>query len=250
MSININLVLYLTSTYPSVQKFKEIVEKCDSIVDLFEIGVPTLNPKYDGPTVRMTYREAELLGVKALEVICDLNIKRNFIIMTYLEDYLHDFEHFVNFVKSLGARSILLPDLLFDFYHYVDSYVKLCERYGMEPTFFISSKFPYKIVRKLLTYSPYFIYLGLQASSGIKLPLIVERNVKIMRELIGDSCRLYVGFAIRDVEEIKILRELGVHGVVIGSSFIKLLKDYGLIRALNFLKELKRSLSDNYECSN
>ncbi|OYT25887.1 MAG: tryptophan synthase subunit alpha, partial [Thermoprotei archaeon ex4572_64] len=171
MRERVKLVLYLTASYPSVQKFKEIIEKTRSIVDMFEIGVPTVNPKYDGPTIRMTYREAEIKGLEAIKTLPA--ITSDFTVMSYLEDHLHHFEDFVNLVKSLSAKSILLPDLLFDYYDYIDLYVKLKKKYGVEPSFFISSKFPYRVVRKLLTYSPLFIYLGLQASSGIKLPLLV-----------------------------------------------------------------------------
>ncbi|NPB00566.1 MAG: tryptophan synthase subunit alpha [Crenarchaeota archaeon] len=235
------LILYLTATYPSTATFLNILETVSSIVDLFEIGVPTNNPKYDGPTVRMTHRAAELKGMEALDVLKG-NVPRDFVIMAYMEDHVDKLELFLKKCAEVGARGVLMPDLLFDYYEMVEKFVNECRKFGLEPCFFISSKFPYREVERLVELRPLFIYLGLQACSGVRLPIFIERNVKIYRNIIGDRCPLIVGFAIKSPDDVKLLKRLRVDGIVIGSAFIKELSRCGIECGLKLLESLKRAL--------
>jgi len=233
------LILYLTATYPNVDTFLTMLETCSSVVDMFEIGVPTENPKYDGPTVRMTHREAQIRGVDALKVVKG-RISKDFVVMAYFEDYLNNLDKFFETSSEIGAKSILFPDLLFDYYDMVNLYYRKCLDYGLKPCFFISSKFPYREVERLLKYEPYFIYLGLQACSGIRLPIFIERNVKIYKSIIDNNCPLIVGFAIRRPEDVELLIKLNVDGIVIGSAFIKEFITCGLECGLKLLESLRK----------
>ncbi len=235
------LILYLTATYPSTKMFLDILEKSSRLVDMFEIGIPTQNPKYDGPTIRTTHKGSEVKGLKALDVVKNVALK-DFVVMAYMEDYVDNIDVLFEKCSEIGARGVLLPDLLFDFYDMVDIYYRKCVEYSLEPCFFISSKFPYKWVEKLLRYRPFFIYLGLQACSGIRLPIFIERNVKIYRSIINDSCDLIVGFAIKSPEDVKLLVNLNVDGIVIGSAFIREVMSRGVEYGLKLLEDLKKVL--------
>jgi len=235
------LILYLTATYPNTETFLNILETVSHLVDMFEIGVPTDNPKYDGPTIRMTHRGAELRGVRALEVLRG-RVPREFVVMAYMEDHVNSLDLFLEKCAEAGARGVLMPDLLFDYHDLVEEFSKKCREHGLEPCFFISSKFPYREVDRVLSQRPLFIYLGLQACSGVRLPIFIERNVKIYRSIIGDRCPLIVGFAIKSPEDVKLLKKLGVDGVVVGSAFVRELSRCGLECGLRFLEDLKRAL--------
>ncbi len=235
------LILYLTATYPNTTTFLNVIETVSQIVDMLEIGVPTNNPKYDGPTIRMTHRMAELKGLEALEVIRGFT-SREFIIMAYMEDYVNNLDIFLKKCAEIGARGVLMPDLLFDYYEMVEKFVNECRRFGVEPCFFISSKFPYREVERLVAYRPLFIYLGLQACSGVRLPIFIERNVKIYRSIIGNRCPLIVGFAIKSPDDVRLLKNIGVDGIVVGSAFIRELTRCGLECGLKLLESLKRAL--------
>ncbi|NPA70871.1 MAG: tryptophan synthase subunit alpha [Crenarchaeota archaeon] len=241
MSSCTKLILYLTATYPNTTTFLNIIETVSHIVDMFEIGVPTTNPKYDGPTIRMTHRTAEVKGLNALDILRG-NMSRDFIIMAYMEDHVDKLDIFLRKCAEIGAKGVLMPDLLFDYYDMVDKFVNECRRFGLEPCFFISSKFPYREVERLVTYRPLFIYLGLQACSGVRLPIFIERNVKIYKSIIGDRCPLVVGFAIKSPDDVRLLKKIGVDGVVIGSAFIKEIARCGVECGLKLLESLKRAL--------
>ena len=239
------LIIYLTISWPSIEKFYEIVEKLSSYVDIFEFGIPTKNPKYDGPTIKLTHKFAKIYGLNSLKLLENLSIK-NKILLTYFEDYLIENKVEVLFkeVSNLNFISILLPDLLFDYPEYLNYYVNLCQEYSLKPSFFISSKFPHHLIRKLLNYEPYLIYLGLQAATGIELPIYVTRNIRIYRELINSSETLFViGFAISRIEQILKFLELKVDGIVIGSKIVKLVSDYGVEKAIEFVREIREVIS-------
>jgi tryptophan synthase alpha chain len=62
--------------------------------------------------------------------------------------------------------------------------------------------------------------MGLMASTGVKLPIQVIRNLRIARELVGDV-RLLVGFAVNSPQSAAELINAGADGVVVGSAFIR-----------------------------
>ncbi len=82
---------------------------------------------------------------------------------------------------------------------------------------------------------PLFIYLGgLYASTGgTKLPVYIERNVSIVRKLVGDTY-LVTGFAVRDAGMVRALIEAGANGVVVGTAFIERMGN--LDDAMEFLR--------------
>ncbi len=237
------LIPYVTATWPTVRECLQVLDLYVKYGDIIELGVPTDNPKYDGPTIRMTHREAEMRGLEALSTILEkFRSDRPVMILTYLEDHLSRLESFFSTISEYPqVRTVLFPDLLFDYYDMLERYVELCRKYRIEPSFFISTKFPYDLARALTKYSPYLIYMGAQAATGIELPIYVERNVRIFREILKDV-RFVVGFAISRRTQVEKLLQLGVDGIVIGTELVKRYKIGGLQAVEEFLKEVKETI--------
>ncbi len=201
-----------------------------SCADFFEFGIPTPRPIYDGPTIRETHSEA-LRGVKdwreALRLLSSMELSKPRIVMAYMSDHLDHLREFHEEAASAGASCILYPDLPFEHPDKLWLYVDESERVGLKPCFFASSRFPH---RWLITYAslrPLFVYLGLQPATGVKLPIAVEKNVKLAKKLIGDTY-LLAGFAIRDPGTARRLIEVGADAVVVGSAIIKAVREQGL----------------------
>jgi len=95
------------------------------------------------------------------------------------------------------------------------------------------------LVKRLSEYNPLFIYLGLYAATGIKLPIYVEQNVTTIRGIIGDTF-LVVGFAVNNPDMVKSLIKAGADGVVVGTAFIQRMSN--LESALSLLKWLRGGL--------
>ena len=236
------LGLYLTATYPSVGRFLEVLDKVRGLVDFLEVGIPTRNPKYDGPVIRMAHRGAELMGLDAVKVVDDYSkYSRVPVLMGYVSDYLNSLNDVAKVARDVGAATVLFPDLIFDYPELIGRYVEVMRSNELTPSFFISSKTPYRLIRSLSELKPLFIYLGLYAATGIKLPIYIEQNVVTIRGILGGSF-LVVGFAINSPDMVRSLIKAGADGVVVGSAFIQRMSD--LNDALSFLKWLRGGLHE------
>ena len=132
--------------------------------------------------------------------------------------------------------------MLIDFPEELDTYLKLTREYGLAPVFFLPSKFPYALAKRLAASKPDFIYIGLYAATGIELPVYVERNVKILRELAPDVY-IVAGFAVDSPAKAAKLVRAGADGIVVGTAFMRRLQK-DVREALAFLAEVKKALLD------
>jgi tryptophan synthase alpha chain len=240
------LIVYLTVGDPLVWNGK-IIGALASSTDIFELGIPTKRPKYDGPAVRASYKRALQSGLDERSAILLAGKKglRDSIVFTYFDVALaYGVEDFMKCAAD-AARCVLFPDLLIDYPENLGSYLKLCEKYGLEHAFFITSSFPHALIVKLAKMEPSFIYLGLMASSGILLPISISRNIRIIKGLVGDI-PLVVGFALRSPEQVALCINAGANGVVVGSAILKLLETKSDVRMLeDFISSLKSALGDD-----
>jgi tryptophan synthase alpha chain len=204
------------------------------VADFVELGLPSRNPKYDGPYIRRAHGEAEPveLGLVPGKVY----------VMAYWEDYAARPEALFEAAAAAGARGVLAPDLLIDFPSELGRYVELARRFKMEPVFFVPGKFPHGLVRRLASYRPAFIDLGLYAATGIELPVYVERNIKVFRE-VAPEVFLVAGFAIDSPQKAAAVVRAGADAVVVGTAFLRRLRS-SVEEAVAFLREIKRALQE------
>jgi tryptophan synthase alpha chain len=163
-------------------------------------------------------------------------------VMAYWEDYAARPEALFEAAAAAGARGVLAPDLLIDFPPELGRYVELARRFKMEPVFFVPGKFPHGLVRRLASYRPAFIYLGLYAATGIELPVYVERNIKVFRE-VAPEVFLVAGFAIDTPQKAAAVVRAGADAVVVGTAFLRRLRS-SVEEAVAFLREIKRALQE------
>jgi len=241
------LVAYLTAGDPYANsEIVEVLAKCG--VDIFEFGIPTTKPKYDGLTIKASYKRALKNGVtveKSFSIIKSFQ-RVHKIVFTYFEiAKAFGLENFMNFVSDADAEGVLFPDLLIDYMEEFDTYLRLCREYGFDPIFFVTSTFPHRMVSRLAQLNPAFIYLGLMASTGTLLPITVTKTIKIMRSLVGDT-PLLVGFAISKASQVSDYVKAGADGVVVGSAIIKLIDNEGSAqlkeKLADFIRSLKRAM--------
>ncbi|MEZ0320073.1 MAG: tryptophan synthase subunit alpha [Pyrobaculum sp.] len=208
--------VYLIAGWPDADTYKRGLAVVSKYADFFELGVPTSNPKYDGPYIRSAHREVaspvwERPGVATY-------------VMAYWEDYVEAPERLFEKAAELGARGVLAPDLLVDFPEDLELYTRLTREWSLSPVYFLPSKFPHSLARRLASTSPDFVYLGLYAATGIELPVYVERNIKVLRSE-APGVFIVAGFAIDAPEKAVKAVKAGADGVVIGTAFMKKLKN-------------------------
>lgn len=218
------LMVYLTAGDPYFDNnVIRALSECG--VRIFELGIPLARPKYDGPTIRASYKRALKSGATldgVFSIIKSFHVDHK-ILFTYFEYALETgLERIAELALEAGAEGILFPDLLIDYMEDLDAYMRICREYGLEPVFFITSSFPHKLVSKIAEMDPVFIYLGLMASTGTLLPITVSKTIRIMKGLIGGT-PLLAGFAISEPHQVSNCIEAGADGVVVGSAIIRLL---------------------------
>lgn len=218
------LMVYLTAGDPYVNdEVVNTISKCGA--DIFEFGLPTKKPKYDGLTIKASYKRALENGAimeRAIAIIKSLRLPHK-VILTYLESAESiGLEDFMNLASDADVEGVIFPDLLIDYMEKLDVYLRLSSEYGLEPIFFVTSGFPHKLVSKLAQMNPAFIYLGLMASTGTLLPITATKTIKIMKDLTSKT-PLLAGFAISHPSQVKEYIKAGADGVVVGSSLIKLI---------------------------
>ncbi|WP_069806975.1 tryptophan synthase subunit alpha [Vulcanisaeta thermophila] len=228
---------YITATYPDKESFPRVVECLVKHSDFLEVGIPTVNPKYDGPAIRRTHFQSSMKGLEAVMVGGYGEVPT--ILMGYVEDYVDKLPMVAQVAQEVNAVSVLFPDLIFEYLDLVDEYVKVMRSYGLMPSFFISSNTPHRIITRLVKYDPLFIYLGLYAATGIRLPLYIERNVREVRRLIGDVF-LVAGFAINNPDMVRVVINAGADAVVVGTALLDKIHDQE--RCGEFLKWLRGGL--------
>jgi len=226
--------VYILAGWPSAEVYRNAVTAAAQVADFVELGLPSRNPKYDGPYIRRAHGEAEPveLGLVPGEVY----------VMAYWEDHAAKPETLFEAAAAAGARGVLAPDLLIDFPPELGRYVELARRFKMEPVFFVPGKFPHGLVRRLASYRPAFIYLGLYAATGIELPVYVERNIKVFRE-VAPEVFLVAGFAIDSPQKAAAVVRAGADAVVVGTAFLRRLRS-SVEEAVAFLREIKRALQE------
>jgi len=208
---------YVTATYPSKSAFLNAIKCLSEVSDFLEVGIPTLNPKYDGPVIRRTHFTAELKGLEAIGVAKYGAVPT--ILMGYFEDYVDKLELVAQVASDVGASSVLFPDLLFEYIDRLEDYVVTMRNYGLRPSFFVASNTPHRLINLLVKYEPLFIYLGLYAATGIRLPLYIERNIREVRRLV-DGITLVAGFAINSPEMVRLVINAGADAVVVGTALV------------------------------
>jgi tryptophan synthase alpha chain len=246
------LIAYLTVGDPLTWKEEVIKVLASSGVDALEFGIPTSTAKYDGPTIRASYRRALRSGVdekRALSLIKNVKGLKDSILFTYYDVALAcGLENLMGSAVEADVECVLFPDLLIDYLESLEDYVKLCGKYNLEHAFFITSCFPHRLIAKLARLEPSFIYLGLMASSGILLPIAINRNISVVRGLVGET-PLLVGFALNSPRQVSICVSSGADGVVVGSAILKLIEGgaHGIEKLKSFIAGLKEALLEGHD---
>ena len=214
--------------------------------DMLEFGLPTRLPLYDGPTIRRAYRRAlpNTQHLKDLLSYVSACSRKPRIMLAYTHDVLRiGMLELAKMISDLGFYSLIIPDMLIEYPELTDRYLSFSLEAGLKPSFFITSLFPHNMVKSLAGLAPGFVYLGLMASTGTKLPIGASRNINVARRLLGDTPML-VGFAIGSPREVEEYVKAGADGVVIGSAIIKLIESSKLREASRLVDSVKTTLAN------
>lgn len=225
------LSIYFTAGFPELESTMEIMEAIQTGgADIIEIGVPYSDPVADGPTIQDSNMVALENGISLKKIFDQLKgfrakIHIPVVMMGYLNPIMqYGMEAFCKKCKEVGVDGLILPDLPMQ--QFIDDYKELFEEYGLVNTFLISPQTSEKRIREIDENTNGFIYMVSSHSiTGAKAGISDEQIAYFERvKAMNLKNPRLIGFGISDSETFSKASEYS-NGAIIGSAFIKTVKD-------------------------
>jgi len=239
------LSIYFTAGYPKLEDTVPVIQQLEeSGVDLIEIGLPFSDPLADGPTIQQSSTQALNNGMST-DVLFDQlkdvreNITIPLVIMGYFNPVLqYGVEAFLQQCKKIGIDALILPDLPFDVFE--SEYKYLFNKYDIEFIFLVTPQTKKERIHEIDKASNSFIYMVSSASTtGSKSNFSEEQKAYFKT---GETLQLknptLVGFGIHNNETFIQATENN-QGAIIGSAFIKFLKDNEITAVPQFIDTIR-----------
>src|SRR5690606_5630547 len=227
------LSIYFTAGFPALEDTRVIMRSLEEAgADIIEIGVPYSDPVADGPTIQESNKIALENGMRLKKLFAQLEdmrgkIKIPVILMGYLNPiYQYGMEAFCKKCQEVGVDGIIVPDLPMQ--QYLEEFKEMFDRYGLRNTFLISPQTSEKRIREIDEFSDGFIYMVSSHSiTGAKTG-ITDTQVDYFQAVKNMNLRSprLIGFGISDRTSFAKASSYS-HGAIIGSAFIKVLKNGG-----------------------
>lgn len=240
------LSIYFTAGFPELNDAVSIIQKLEKAgVDMIEIGVPFSDPLADGPTIQQSSTEALKNGMTTEVLFKQLKDIREtvsipLIIMGYFNPILQfGVEEFCKKCAETGIDGLIIPDLPVDIYH--DKYQSIFEKYGLINTFLITPQTNEERIRFIDEISEGFIYMVSSASvTGTKNNFGNEQTDYFERiRKMNLKSEQVIGFGISNKETFEVAAKYA-KGAIIGSAFIKFLRENDLDRINDFIMSIRQ----------
>lgn len=231
------LVGYFLAGYPTIDKNLQLIGRCDEAgVDIFEIGYPTGEPKFDGDIIQSAHEEVMKNGMPNLEYWQQLRQKTDkpIWIMAYRKNFV-DNGAYAAFAQMHLADAFVLPDCDDDTRAQLQ---KDLSGFGVQVLGFVNLETPEDQFRKTLSLHNIIyvqLYVGKTGMPGITAdPTIALRMAQDFPKV-----KLYAGFGINTPEQTRRLISQGFEGVIVGTALIKAMQQSSqkLIKLISSLEK-------------
>jgi len=243
----IALLSYMVAGYPDLEtSYKAFDILLEQGSDMIEIGFPFSDPVADGPTIQEAHTIALQNGITHKDIF-DLSKSlktkhkdKPFLLMTYFNPIFKiGLDRFFDEAKESGIDGFIIPDLPAEEAQGVKDALEqrsLSLVMLLAPTSFKNNR-----VKSVCEMSSDFVYMvSITGITGARDKLPIE-SIKEYTTNYRKHCHkpIVLGFGISSKEHIDSLKSY-VDGVVVGSHFVKSLKQ----RGLEGLKEEAKKLSE------
>ena len=241
------LNIYFTAGYPQLEDTTAVLLSLQEAgVDIIEIGMPYSDPVADGPTIQESNQQALENGMTIHKLFDQLeSIKEKIgvpvILMGYINPVMqYGIERFCQRAQEVGISGLILPDLPIQVFQ--DEYAAMFRQYNLHNIFLISPQTSEARIRQIDEQSSGFIYMVSSASiTGAKSD-ITNTQLQYFKTInsMGLKNPRLIGFGISNQET---FNQAASHasGAIIGSAFIKLLKQGGNLKESipQFIKSIR-----------
>ncbi|NQX86348.1 MAG: tryptophan synthase subunit alpha [Flavobacteriaceae bacterium] len=239
------LNIYFTAGFPEINSLPELINGLEKAgADLIEIGMPYSDPISDGPIIQGSNFIAIENGITTDLIFkqlakCQTNIP--LIMMGYFNAvFQYGLKRFCENCKATGVKGLIIPDLPMD--EYREKYQDLFEQYGISFIFLVTPQTSEERIRLIDQYSSAFIYVVSSASTTGKGKDIRDAEPYLARlKAMKLKTPLMVGFNVSTKSDFDFASQYA-SGAIIGSAFIKFIRDTKAIEAdtklfVNSIKE-------------
>jgi len=225
------LSVYFTAGYPNLEDTQVIMKSLQTAgADLIEVGIPFSDPVADGPTIQESNKIALDNGITVKKILKQLEeIKEEIhipvILMGYLNPvYQYGVQKFCADCQKAGVSGLIIPDL--PIREYISLYKSSFEDYDLSNIFLITPQTSADRIHEIDTISNAFIYMVSSSSTTGAKKGLTEEQVEYFERINKMDLKspLLIGFGISDHLSFK-QAAVYAHGAIIGSAFIKVLKD-------------------------
>lgn len=233
---------YLVLGYPDAKACVAAAKQlADSGVDHLELGIPYSEPVADGAVIQDAIQQVLAAGYNTEQALKDISeihklTGKPITILTYYNlFYKFGAEKLLAALKAAGVQTILVADLPD---RESNEFRELCKKNGLKNAALVFLNTSEETVRKICSSTDGFIYLVSRfGTTGVRDS--IDPRVKDRIALIRKHTQLQigVGFGISQKEHLQELRRIGADFAIIGSAFIKKIKEEKGIE--NYLKELE-----------
>lgn len=241
------LNMYFTAGFPQLNDTLTILKALQETgADMVEIGIPFSDPLADGPTIQKSNDVALHNGMTMnilFEQLKDMrkNITIPILLMGYLNPVMrYGVEKFCKKAKEVGVDGVILPDL--PIIEYNELYKETFEGNNLSNIFLVTPHTSEERIRLIDESSYGFIYIvSTDSTTGnTKNVISAEPYLKRVKSYSLKNPTL-VGFNINDYASYKFATQYA-NGAIIGSAFIKMLKDSKNLEAdiKNFVSSIKK----------
>lgn len=230
------LVVYDTLGFPTEEDFLRFMvgaERKGSWV--LEVGIPPKFAKYDGPVIRRSYRAVSKTLRDPWRLLENLRgqVKVPIVALTYLEDWLGNFNELLSTLRKIGIDGVLFPDLTVDFPYDVEKITEKVRTAGIKNVIFVTPTVPDTFIQRVSKLTDLFLYYGVRPTTGVPIPISLEVLLQRIRNLV--DTKLVVGFGLSNEEDIRKAVAAGVDGIAIGTMLIEEIEKKGVEGALALL---------------
>ncbi|MFB1050148.1 tryptophan synthase subunit alpha [Paraliobacillus sp. JSM ZJ581] len=225
------LALYLPCCYPNEDRFFEVLDIMESYkVDVLELGIPVADPHMDGTVIKDSHQQVLDQGFNQSylnQILVTIKSKYTFkvVLMTYKEG--------LDKYNLLSIDSELVDGILC-----VDQDITL-ENYPM-PIQLYNETMTDQLLEKQLMNNRLFAYCMSGAGktgSFDQVPTNYIQTIKRIRKY--SNIPVFVGFGIKDEQDVASVYHNGADGAIIGSYFVKILKNETMEQVASYIKRLK-----------
>nr|YP_010338086.1 tryptophan synthase alpha subunit [Erythrolobus coxiae]UNJ17671.1 tryptophan synthase alpha subunit [Erythrolobus coxiae] len=227
---NLAFVPFVTAGYPDLITTEQAIKLLDSEgADIIEIGLPYSDPLADGPIIQEASSYALKNGIRYKDIfnmLCNTipSLNAPVVLFTYYNPILNfGTLDFIKKISEIGVKGLLVPDLPLE-----ESYSlsKLAQQYDIDLIMLIAPTSSASRIKAITEIASGCIYLV--SSTGVTgSRKSFSNNIKQIVDEIKYFTKtpIILGFGISSAEQIYDLKSLGIQGIVMGSAFVKAIKN-------------------------